>query len=148
MNVAEAAQFFLSNWSIPRSQRLHLYCEPRPDGSFLVGWCHSFDNIVATELVHVCDGVIEEALTPHLRNVDAQFLHEQPDNVTYQKQIADLRQEVLFLRAKVIEFQEETNNLRVQVREGWNAARSAAGQTEAFRILENMVDRVGYGRPV
>lgn len=28
----------------------------------------------------------------------------------------------------------------------WNAARNSGSQTEAFRILERMVDRIGYGR--
>lgn len=33
-----------------------------------------------------------------------------------------------------------------EVRAAWDAARAANGQTEAFRILERMVDRIGYGR--
>ncbi len=33
-----------------------------------------------------------------------------------------------------------------EIRETWNAARDAGGQLEAFRILERMTDRLGYGR--
>lgn len=33
-----------------------------------------------------------------------------------------------------------------EIRRTWAAARAANGQTEAFRILERMVDRLGYGR--
>ena len=33
-----------------------------------------------------------------------------------------------------------------EIREAWSAARSVNGQTEAFRILERMTDRLGYGR--
>lgn len=33
-----------------------------------------------------------------------------------------------------------------EIRETWNKARKAQGQLEAYRILEVMVDRLGYGR--
>lgn len=33
-----------------------------------------------------------------------------------------------------------------EIRETWNAARKVDGQTQAFRIIERMVDRLGYGR--
>ena len=33
-----------------------------------------------------------------------------------------------------------------EIRRTWSAARSANGQLEAFRVLERMVDRLGYGR--
>jgi len=33
-----------------------------------------------------------------------------------------------------------------EIRRTWGAARSVNGQLEAFRILERMVDRLGYGR--
>ena len=33
-----------------------------------------------------------------------------------------------------------------EIKSTWRAARDAGGQTEAFRILERMVDRLGYGR--
>lgn len=33
-----------------------------------------------------------------------------------------------------------------EIRETWNAAREAGGEMQAFRIIERMVDRLGYGR--
>jgi hypothetical protein len=33
-----------------------------------------------------------------------------------------------------------------EIRATWRTARDAAGQSESFRILERMVDRLGYGR--
>lgn len=33
-----------------------------------------------------------------------------------------------------------------EIRETWNAARKAGGELQAFRIIERMVDRLGYGR--
>ena len=33
-----------------------------------------------------------------------------------------------------------------EIRETWNAAREAGGELQAFRIIERMVDRLGYGR--
>jgi len=33
-----------------------------------------------------------------------------------------------------------------EIRDTWRKARDANGQLEAFRILERMVDRLGYGR--
>lgn len=41
---------------------------------------------------------------------------------------------------------EAVNAMRREVREAWSAARDADGQTAAYRILERMVERVGYGR--
>ena len=35
-----------------------------------------------------------------------------------------------------------------EIRRTWDTARSVNGQMEAFRILERMVDRLGYGRRV
>lgn len=36
--------------------------------------------------------------------------------------------------------------LRAEVRAAWRAARGAQGQSESFRIIERLVDRVGYDR--
>jgi len=36
--------------------------------------------------------------------------------------------------------------VKAEIRDTWNAARKSGGQMEAFRILERMVDRLGYGR--
>lgn len=33
-----------------------------------------------------------------------------------------------------------------EIRRTWTTVRSVNGQMEAFRILERMVDRLGYGR--
>lgn len=33
-----------------------------------------------------------------------------------------------------------------EIRETWKAAREAHGQMQAFRIIERMVNRLGYGR--
>jgi hypothetical protein len=33
-----------------------------------------------------------------------------------------------------------------EIRQTWNAAREAGGELQAFRIIERMVDRLGYGR--
>ncbi len=33
-----------------------------------------------------------------------------------------------------------------EIRKTWNAARAAGGELQAFRIIERMVDRLGYGR--
>ncbi len=41
---------------------------------------------------------------------------------------------------------ETKEEIAKEVRQTWSAVRSANGQTEAFRILERMVDRIGYGR--
>ena len=40
----------------------------------------------------------------------------------------------------------DVDQLREEVKRTWAHARDADGQTEAFRILERMVDRIGYGR--
>ncbi|MEN6549974.1 MAG: hypothetical protein ABFE07_28355 [Armatimonadia bacterium] len=63
---------------------------------------------------------------------------------------ADLTGKIFFcqncreLTARVTE--KYVEQLRKEIRETWSAARSAGGQTEAYRILERMVDRLGYGR--
>jgi len=47
------------------------------------------------------------------------------------------------------ELQESREKLAANIAEikaTWSAARDAHGQMEAFRILERMVDRLGYGR--
>ena len=36
--------------------------------------------------------------------------------------------------------------IAAEVREAWHAATGAGGQLRAYRILESMVDRIGYGR--
>ena len=33
-----------------------------------------------------------------------------------------------------------------EIRETWKAARDAGGEMQAFRIIERMTDRLGYGR--
>lgn len=33
-----------------------------------------------------------------------------------------------------------------EIKETWRAAREAGGEMQAFRIIERMVDRLGYGR--
>lgn len=33
-----------------------------------------------------------------------------------------------------------------EIRATWNAARASGSQLQAFRIIERMVDRLGYGR--
>lgn len=33
-----------------------------------------------------------------------------------------------------------------EIRDTWKAAREAGGELQAFRIIERMVDRLGYGR--
>lgn len=33
-----------------------------------------------------------------------------------------------------------------EIKETWQAARDAGGEMQAFRIIERMVDRLGYGR--
>lgn len=57
------------------------------------------------------------------------------------------------IRAKVEDLEEEVSEhefyeemSRKEIRDTWAKARDAQGQTEAFRILERMVDRLGYGR--
>ncbi len=52
-----------------------------------------------------------------------------------------------------MEFQSETDPstnvpewAALEIRSAWRAAREASGQLEAFRILECMIDRIGYGR--
>ena len=33
-----------------------------------------------------------------------------------------------------------------EIRETWNSARASGSELQAFRIIERMVDRLGYGR--
>lgn len=40
----------------------------------------------------------------------------------------------------------ELIRVRAEIRNTWKRASSVGSQIEAFRILERMVDRLGYGR--
>lgn len=50
------------------------------------------------------------------------------------------------LAAELQELREAQAAAAEEIKTAWRAARNAPGQTEAFRILERMVDRLGYGR--
>jgi len=57
------------------------------------------------------------------------------------------------LHARIRELEQERERLNVEVakmreeiRTTWSIARDANGQLESFRIIERMVDRLGYGR--
>ena len=49
-------------------------------------------------------------------------------------------------KKRIAELEEQIGEIRKEVRLTWRAARDSDGQTQAFRVLERMVDRVGYGR--
>lgn len=54
-------------------------------------------------------------------------------------------QEIERLR-KAIHETRPADDVANEIRDAWQAARGAGGQMQAFRILERMVDRLGYGR--
>ncbi len=54
--------------------------------------------------------------------------------------------ELVKLELYTREHRNKMARLQAEIRETWSAVRSADGQTEAFRIMERMVDRLGYGR--
>ncbi len=47
---------------------------------------------------------------------------------------------------EMAKLQRENAELKAEIRETWNAAREVGGELQAFRIIERMVDRLGYGR--
>ena len=55
------------------------------------------------------------------------------------RRVEQLEQERERLNVEVAEMREE-------MRATWSIARDANGQLESFRIIERMVDRLGYGR--
>lgn len=125
MTDREAASFLLTHLPVPSAQRVHLYCEPVGNDEFQVGWCRIHEHLIWTERVRIHNGVVESLpSSPVIRAVESCFLCELPSVA------------------------EQLEVLRREVRESWDKARAAGGQTEAFRILERMVDRVGYGRNV
>jgi len=57
-----------------------------------------------------------------------------------------LTSELIGLKSEAIIVKQEREADAKEIRESWRIARGAGSQTEAFRVIERMVDRLGYGR--